>query len=152
MAATQESVENGMNEKILILDDEDYRHLRILQMHFGQKCFAVKTAEQAIKILQSETFTRIYLDHDLADEHYGLVAKVETYISYDHYMEQKEKEFNEGTGHAVARWLAVNPDRSPRAEIIVHSINPAGSARMLETLKKAGRKVKQIPFYDLRPR
>lgn len=58
----------------------------------------------------------ISFDHDLADEHY------ESHQEYDQY---KEK-----TGYHCAKWLiyyCIDNNKKLPAEILIHSMNPAGS-------------------------
>lgn len=91
----------------------------------------IATSDGAIKLLKENEYDAIYLDHDL---------------DIDDYIVTIGGPAMRGSGQEVADFLAANPDISPTAYIIIHSLNPVGSVRMLETLRAANRNVQRIPF------
>ena len=118
-----------MQRRILVVEDDERRR-SWFERQFAQ-CERDVTDQVAVAIqwLAQRDYDLIFLDHDLAEEHYfELVA-------------------DDGlTGYVVAAWLAENPDRQAQAEIIIHSLNYPGSDRMLEVLHSAGRKAEHVPF------
>jgi hypothetical protein len=74
-------------------------------------------------------YALIFLDHDLALEHYEL-----------------EMADDGLTGYVVACWLAEHPERQTEADIIIHSLNFPGSDRMRQCLQDAGRNAEHVPF------
>lgn len=77
-----------------------------------------KTAQEAIAFLQTGKVEAISLDHDLSEK-----ATLGDYTG-------------EVTGMHVVEWMIRN-DVYP-AEIIVHSMNPAGRKRMIAALRHEG--------------
>lgn len=70
-------------------------------------------SNEAISLLQKETFHVILLDHDLTEAHYG-----------GDYSQ-------EDTGYEVAKFLAQNPQIARRnGHIYVHTLNEHGRARI----------------------
>jgi CheY-like chemotaxis protein len=115
--------------QILILEDDERRRLWF-DRKFSQ--YARDTTDDvavAIQWLLEQEYALIFLDHDLAEEHYHL-----------------EMADDGLTGYVVAAWLAANPDRQTDAKIIVHSLNYPGSQRMVDCLQNAGRKAEHVPF------
>ncbi len=72
-----------------------------------------KTAEQAIAILKTGKVTFASLDHDLSEA--ATLGKAAP---------------GEKTGYSVICWLEENPEFWPEDGVKVHSMNPAGAARM----------------------
>lgn len=74
----------------------------------------VKTAEEAIRVLETRLVTDISLDHDLGDE-------------------------STMTGHSVALFLEEQAflNRIPRVRWNIHSANPVGVQKMYAALTKA---------------
>lgn len=100
--------------KTLILEDDPERHSAFLEM--DPEAVIVETVKGAIRYLETETWDRLFLDHDLGGAQ--MVAS------------------GPGTGYEVAVWLEEHPDRQPKW-IYLHSLNPAGRARMKQALPKA---------------
>lgn len=117
------------NLRILIVEDDAMRRC------WFQKQFAQHVRDEthdvslAVQWLMEREYALIFLDHDLAEEHYEL-----------------EMADDGLTGYAVAAWLAEHPDRQPETPIIIHSLNYPGSLRMLQCLQAAGRNVEHVPF------
>lgn len=125
--------------RILIVEDSEDRINWFRYMTIGIITDIVKTAKEALELLAVNEYTQIFLDHDLADKHYVAVFEGVDLDKYD-----------EETGFAVAKFLADNPDKSPDAEIVVHSLNEYASGRMMGELNKTGRKPVRMPFNQLR--
>lgn len=123
--------------RILILDDMEERHLKLRSFAIGAEIDSVQTAAQAIELLEKHDYNQIFLDHDLADEHY-----LEGYKDPDCPVGK----FDETTGYAVAKWLAEHHDKNSNAEIIIHSCNAVGGERMRNLLVDAKRKTMRIPY------
>lgn len=83
----------------------------------------VKTADDAIALLSTGKVTEASLDHDLAPEHYCPVDRL------------KEPPSNQKTGYAVVCWMEEN-DVWPPDGVRVHSMNPAGRARMQSVIER----------------
>jgi CheY-like chemotaxis protein len=102
--------------RILVLDDSSER-LNIFRKNLtGHVVDCVKTAREAIHMLDTNTYEMVTLDHDLGDK--VMVAS------------------GPGTGYEVAEWLNANPDKQPKM-IFIHSFNPAGAQRMKLVLANA---------------
>jgi len=102
--------------RILVLDDDPARGAAFRRALVGHSVSVVTTAPEAIGRLAGGGWDAASLDHDLGG--------------------QQMAESGPGTGWEVARWLADNPDRIPR-EVVLHSLNPAGRARMAAVLPGA---------------
>ena len=90
----------------------------------------VKTADEAIALLETGKVEFLSLDHDLADEHYADMSR--------------STGFKEKTGYDVVCWLEAT-DLWPPLGCAVHSFNPVGRARMLAVLDRVyGRHEKVI--------
>jgi hypothetical protein len=80
----------------------------------------VRNYDEFVKIVEEKGVPEmISFDHDLADEHYE---------SYKQYGEYKEK-----TGYHCAKWFinyCIDNKKELPAEILIHSMNPAGSANI----------------------
>lgn len=116
-------------QRILIVEDDETRRAWF-DRRFAQ--YARDTTDQvsvAIQWLLEQEYTLIFLDHDLAEEHYQL-----------------EMADDGKTGFTVAAWLATHPERQIEAQIIVHSLNYPGSQRMIDCLQSAGRQAEHVPF------
>jgi CheY-like chemotaxis protein len=116
----------------LIVEDDETRcgwfHQQFAQIEID----ATDNVSIALRWLSERRYSLIFLDHDLVEEHYF------SDVSDDGL-----------SGYAVAAWLAENPERQPKARIIIHSLNYAGAQRMLNVLQRAGRNPEHIPFPDL---
>lgn len=115
--------------RILILEDDPNRIAKFRQNFIGCTLDITKDPAQANAWLEENEYYYIFLDHDLEDSHY-----VEDCLS------------KETTGLCTATFLGQRPDLQKNAMIIVHSLNPAGSERMIQALDRACRRV---PFFNL---
>lgn len=120
------------HSRILILEDNAARCAWFRRKFRQSRCDVTCDVRQALEWLREEEYDLILLDHDLAEEHYS------SHASDD-----------EGTGYAVASWLAGHAECQPGARIVVHSLNYVGAGRMVEVLEEAGREAEHIPFYFL---
>ncbi len=102
--------------KILIVDDEQYRHDLYEKVYIGHEITHVYSASDAILELSINEYDVVQLDHDLADQHYG-----SPYIQH------------EGTGYQVAKFIEQNTGLW-NMKVILHTMNPAGRSRMYAAL------------------
>ena len=119
--------------RVLIVEDEESRLRWFRANLIGSVVDETKLVGKAIELLQENDYGQIFLDHDLKYEHYAT----------------NERD-DENTGYAVAQFLADRPDLSPNAQIIVHSLNPSGSDRMIRALHKGRRNYRKVPFIQLK--
>lgn len=77
----------------------------------------VKTAREALELLETGRVERVSLDHDLGEEG------------------------SPGTGYDVASWIeeAAYHGRIPRLAWTIHSANPVGREQMVRALRSADR-------------
>jgi CheY-like chemotaxis protein len=116
-------------DRILIVED-DYARCLWFQREFARyERDTTLDVSVAVNWLAEREYTLIFLDHDLAEEHYAL-----------------EMADDGLTGYTVAAWLAAHPERQPQAQIIIHSLNYVGAQRMLDVLQSAGRDAEHVPF------
>lgn len=120
-------------KSIFVLEDDANRQLWFLRRFFGHTVDLAEDVSAAFLLLKANHYDAIFLDHDLEFKHYG------TYDRDD-----------PNTGYVVAGYLAQNPRKQPHATIVVHSMNPSGSKRMLDVLRNHGIDARQIPFPQLR--
>ena len=111
---------------VLIVEDDQMRIGWFKDMYKDDELHFAVNVEEAKKLLQSQKFERIFLDHDLA----GIT------------FEDSDKET---TGAAVVRFM-VEKGLQKQADIVVHSNNPAGAHYMYGMLEQAGYQVKSVPF------
>jgi hypothetical protein len=117
------------NLKIFVLEDDEARQNWFLKRFFGKaRVEFAATAEAGVLLLRSERYDAIFLDHDLTPEHSAGM-------------------WDDDTGYVVAQFLAANPQRG--AAVVVHSMNPSGSQRMVDALRSAGIGARLIPFPQL---
>ena len=114
---------------ILFLDDNPERWAVFVKRHPGERVLWASTVAAAIEQLSARDFDLISLDHDLCP-----------------HDENLRSGFMMRTGLDVAEFLAQNPERSPRVEIVVHDWNDWGAYRMIKVLADAGRKVDREAF------
>ena len=93
--------------RILFLDDMKSRRDVFRQNSIGLVVDFAINAQQAISFLRANKYDVIYLDHDLADEHY-----------------EKNEDHHED-GRFVARHLNEMTEQHG-AIVLVHSLNPDG--------------------------
>ncbi|HXD32334.1 MAG TPA: cyclic-phosphate processing receiver domain-containing protein [Pyrinomonadaceae bacterium] len=115
--------------RILIVEDDHYRCSWFGSRFAGHELDTTADVAIAVEWLLSRDYDLIFLDHDLVLEHY-----------------EQEMADDGLTGYVVALWLAEHPDCQPSAQIIIHSLNFAGSARMRQCLEDAGRQAEHVPF------
>jgi hypothetical protein len=78
----------------------------------------VRTAEEALAWLLTDTVSEASLDHDL-----GYVGRL--------------------TGYDVAVWLERHPEHYPWDGVVVHSMNPVGAEKMRVALANAEQQAKE---------
>jgi DNA-binding NtrC family response regulator len=92
---------------ILFMDDDSIRLARFRGMMVGNHVLvSCETARDCVSNL-TRSWDVVFLDHDLG--------------------------IGNGTGHDVAKWIAEN--KPTIGKIVLHSVNPAGSANMQSLLK-----------------
>ena len=121
-----------MTSRILLVEDDAERCAWFRARLAGYELDVTCDVREAVAWLAEREYAVVLLDHDLAEEHYFSDAPDD-----------------ERTGYAVAAWLAAHPDRSRAAQIVIHSLNYAGAARMRAILLDAGRAAECIPFHYL---
>jgi len=118
-----------IDNKLLFLDDEEYRHDQFREK-YGRRgrfsLFHAHTAKEAIAYLERYKFAVIFLDHDLGGQVY--VAS------------------SDGTGYEVAKWLSERYSKHQGSKIIIHSWNQIGAKNMHSILRQAGYWVSIAPF------
>jgi hypothetical protein len=87
-----------------------------------------KTAEEAIALLRTGEVCYASLDHDLTAEQMkgGMFGEI--------------REDGQASGYDVVVWLEQHPEYWPRDGVTVHSMNPAGRARMQQVIDRFYRK------------
>jgi len=108
-------------KKILILEDDIQRVKLFTQNFTNAELIFTQTSSEAIEHLKNEKFDYIFLDHDLGGTAFA--------------------PSDENSGYEVAKWLEANPSTTTEY-IIIHSLNPAGVAKMQQALPEA----KVVPF------
>lgn len=105
--------------RVLFLDDDKQRHAIFLEWcaEFDIVPDRVFDADAAADALKKSVYDVCFLDHDLAEEHYGALGE------------------KKGDGTALVRWMVADGNRHliPKL-IVVHSYNPDGAKRMLNLL------------------
>jgi hypothetical protein len=115
--------------KVFLLDDDPRRHRWFINRFNGDELDIAENVEEAMTLLQENSYDAIFLDHDLLPEHY-----------------ESSKFDDENTGYAIALWLNENKNLQIAATIIVHTRNSDGGMRMVETLRENGRNVEYVPY------
>ena len=115
--------------RVFLLDDDEKRHDWFDARFAGDHLDIAVEPRRAIELLSQNFYDAVFLDHDLLPEHYKSSARDD-----------------ERTGYAVARWLAANPHVQPAATILVHTRNADGAMRMVEEMRRAGRRAEYVPF------
>ncbi len=116
-------------KRILIVEDDARRRSWFDKQFADCDRDMTDDVSVAVQLLLGRDYELIFLDHDLAEEHYD-----------------QEMADDGLTGYAVAAWLAEHPERQPNAQIIIHSLNYPGSERMRQCLQAAGRNAEYVPF------
>jgi CheY-like chemotaxis protein len=104
---------------ILILEDDPTktRMPKFKRNLIGHIVYHAKTPREAISFLRSNQIDVLFLDHDLSGT-------------------GEPEPSGPGTGYEVAVWLERHPEFKPQ-QIILHSLNPTGRARMKQALPEA---------------
>ena len=124
--------------RVLLLEDSMERISWFAKRFIGKVVDYAYTADQANEFLLKNTYDIIFLDHDLAEEHYvAMYQPLDTELS--------------GTGVDTAKFIASNKC-SPKAQIIIHSLNSVGSQSIFAILDDAGYNVQKVPYLELKKR
>ena len=115
--------------RVFLLDDDEARHDWFEKRFAGDQLDIAVEPRRAVELLSNYFYDAIFLDHDLLPEHYKSSAPDD-----------------ERTGYAVAAWLASRPDVQPASTILVHTRNADGAMRMVEEMRRAGRRAEYVPF------
>lgn len=107
--------------KVLILEDDYKRVDKFKKKLIGHELWITHLPHQANLWLEEQEFDFVFLDHDLADEH---------------YQNMQNPSLCEDTGLVTAEFLGNNLHLSRDAQVVVHSLNPYGSERMMSALKE----------------
>lgn len=124
----------GKAERVLFLDDMEWRHaefLRVLGTREDVEVHRAWTAEQAISLLRERRFDRVFLDHDLSDSDIMCGVGEQTHAP---------------TGMDVVDHILSMED--PPRSAVVHSCNAPAAAVMHVRLEghPAGIRVTRCPF------
>lgn len=123
----------GGAERVLFLDDTEWRHAEFLRLvsDSGVELHRAWTAEQAIRLLRERRFDRVFLDHDLDESD---------------VMCQVGQRTTAPTGMAVVDHILTM--EAPPAHVVVHSCNAPAAAVMHVRLEQhpAGIRVSRCPF------
>jgi CheY-like chemotaxis protein len=125
---------------VLIVEDMLARIEWFKQIFIGYDIDYTHKVSIALELLEQNTYSTIFLDHDLCDDHYLCYLEGNTLTS----------ELLEQSGTEVARWLGAHPTNNPAAKVVLHSLNEEGRKRMASLLK--GRPVEDVPFTQLQKR
>ena len=130
--------------RVLVLDDMNTRHKWFITALIGHNYHPVYSSESAIEELQKFKFDMIFLDHDLEEQHYNVWTGAE--LDDEAFFSRLER-----TGYDVTKWMVENNNHK-QAQVIVHSLNPAGSKRMVDLLTSNGYNAKYVSFLELQKR
>ena len=115
--------------RIFLLDDDERRHDWFTLRFAGDHLDIAVEPQRAIELLSNNFYDAIFLDHDLLPEHY-----------------KSSTHDDERTGYAVATWLASHPNVLAASTILVHTRNADAAVRMVEEMRRAGRRAEYVPF------
>lgn len=121
--------------KILIVDDMEERHVSFRLQLSGHELWHVYDGLEAADVMLRETFDVMYLDHDLADEHYD-----------DQKCERESIPDRPMDGRDVARLVISLPEERRPKCVVVHSWNVAGARAMMAILMRNIEKIYRMPF------
>ena len=113
-------------KNILILEDDNTRIKIFKDKYFGHNLTCTKSSKECIEHLKDTSWDILFLDHDLGGEI---------------MVEPGEKE----TGTDVAIFLNQNESCIPPL-VVIHSLNPVGSKRMLEMIPNST----YVPFHIIK--
>ena len=116
--------------RVFLLDDDALRHEWFARRFAKDRLDVAEEPARAIELLAANHYDAVFLDHDLLPHH---------------YRHQGEPD-DERTGYAVAAWLAANPGAQGAATVIAHTRNADGAMRMVELLRRSGRRAEYVPF------
>lgn len=105
-----------MNNVLVLEDSQDRAQKFHDALDSVSNLYIVDCARDAISLLEILHFDWAFLDHDLGGQ--VMVNEIEN------------------TGYEVALWLKQHQDRMPD-NVVIHSMNPAGSKRMHDALPQA---------------
>jgi len=119
------------SRKVLFLDDNPSR-ARIFrsQIDPSLSCTYVTTAADAIRALENDRHTLVFLDHDLDPDSEGQAGSPPN------------------SGMTVAKYLAGAKDKAVYMKVIVHSLNRPRAMEMLRLLGEANYACAYIPFTE----
>jgi len=121
--------------RILILDDDEYRHMHFAKEYEGHKVTHAWTYTQFLNSLTNASpWDLIHLDHDLGDMTMG-----DTYV--DGW--GNTREYN--GQHAAQRICELDDATLPQL-VIIQSVNPQGAVTMRSMLQRRGVPVTWEPF------
>jgi CheY-like chemotaxis protein len=106
--------------RVLVLDDEQYRHDVFARRFAADDVTHVRTVAEALAALRGPRFDLAQLDHDLGS--------------------------GDGTGRDVAEAIAAMPGLHRPHFVSVHSFNPPGGRLMVAILRQAGVQARHEPF------
>jgi CheY-like chemotaxis protein len=106
--------------RILVLDDEQYRHDEFARRFTGHDVTHVRMVHEALDALRGPRFDLAQLDHDLGS--------------------------GDGTGRDVAEFIAAMPESHRPSFVSVHSFNPPGARLMVAILLRVGIRARHEPF------
>lgn len=140
--------------KILILDDDVFRHERFRTILVGHDLTHVWTYTQALIAFRKEKFDMACLDHDLGDQK---TKKGKVIVKSPNFnLSFKPDCYEDGMfgvpdyydGRDVCVWLRDNPQYCPR-KVFIHSWNYPGAEQMVDILRNVPNiQIKQMPFSD----
>lgn len=122
--------------RALFLDDMESRHDSFRRTHGDDfNVTYVFTYEEFVEAYLTDDFDVLFLDHDLSEK--AILCDPDN--------------IDEMTGTDVAKWLVSIHDLSKKTlpGIVVHSLNPAGRARMVDILVSGGIDAVPMPFHLL---
>lgn len=114
--------------RILVLDDMDVRHDGFDRRYPDSKIDHAYDVEEAVYFLDTYKYDVVFLDHDLAPEHYI------------------DGDSKETTGFDAAVHISQMPKDKLPTQVIVHSWNPVGADRMKLQMHGLGIFVACRPF------
>lgn len=113
---------------ILVIDDDINRQKAFAKKLIGHNVASAMTFQLGLDALKLN-WDYVYLDHDLAEEHYqDLNGKYEN------------------TGKDLVKYIIKNKDKYQDTIFVVHTLNPSGGDYMCESLCNAGLKTYRHPF------
>ncbi len=128
--------------KIFILEDDPH-HIALFLQKLSKPDRVIHVANTVAQAIDLATkvgpFNTLFLDHDLAPEHY----------EGDEKSEEREPD-----GHDFTKWMVENKDKVVKdyTQIFIHSMNPVGSKRMQDTITDSAIKenfTAAVPFFLL---